>query len=492
LRRAAQEKDKDQYGRLHVSLNYPGKMLFSSTLFLFYFLPIFFLFYFLVPGIKFKNAVLLLFSFIFFAWGGISFTAILILSICFNYVMGLLIERQYSKIPLYVAVCGNLLLLIFFKYFNFLLANINLAFTNPIQFDNVILPIGISFYTFHSISYILDVYHKRSRAQTNILDMALYIVLFTQLIAGPIIRYNIFSPQLHKRLIDPEKIATGIERFIIGLGKKVLIANTLGRIADDAFSQEMGHMDPLLSSLGILCYTFQIYFDFSGYSDMAIGLSRMIGFNFPENFNLPYTATSIKDFWRRWHISLSTFFRDYLYIPLGGNKKGRSRTLINLLIVFFLTGLWHGANYTFIVWGLLHGGFLLLERAGLEGLLKRTPIALQRSYAFAIVMLIWIPFRANTSSYAWYYFTSMFSLNGNWLLIQSYFTTDVIIALGIAVLASFGFFRSLDTFIKQKLSSTLFQKTLTALNYSFLLFVLFLSSVYLASLTYNPFIYYQF
>jgi alginate O-acetyltransferase complex protein AlgI len=468
-------------------------MLFSSSLFLFYFLPLFFLCYFLVPGIRIKNTILLLFSFIFFAWGGVSFTLILIASICFNYVFGRLIEKKPSKTILSLAITGNLLLLVFFKYFNFLMANLNWLLPSPIDFTHVILPIGISFYTFHSISYILDVYHKRSRAQTNIFDMALYIVLFTQLIAGPIIRYNVFSPQLHERLISMEKILRGIERFIIGLGKKVLIANTLGRISDDAFSQDIGHMDPLLSLVGIICYAFQIYFDFSGYSDMAIGLSRIIGFNFPENFNLPYTATSIKDFWRRWHISLSSFFRDYLYIPLGGNRRGKSRTLVNLVIVFVLTGLWHGANYTFIVWGSLHGSFLLIEHLGFDRVLKKLPSLVQRSYAFIVVLLIWIPFRANTSTYAWHYFTSLFHGGGNYKLIESYFTTDVIVALIFAVLSSFGMLQDLRSIVTKNLQhSPLFTNMGQTLKYALLLAVLFLSSIYLVSLTYNPFIYYQF
>ncbi len=467
-------------------------MLFSSTLFLFYFLPLFFLFYFLSPGIKLKNTILLLFSFIFFAWGGLSFTIVLIISIFFNYVLGRSIEQNYSKVRLTIAIGGNLALLIFFKYFNFLVANLNLIFSKPIGFTEIILPIGISFYTFHSISYILDVYHKRSKAQTNIFDMALYIVLFTQLIAGPIIRYNIFSPQLYGRTIDFEKIVSGIERFIFGLGKKVLIANTLGRIADDAFSQEIGHMDPLLSLLGILCYAFQIYFDFSGYSDMAIGLSRTIGFNFPENFNFPYSATSVKDFWQRWHISLSTFFRDYLYIPLGGNRKGKTRTFINLLIVFFLTGLWHGANYTFIIWGLLHGTFLLIERSGFGGILKKTPVFLQRFYTFVIVMLIWIPFRASTATYAANYFLSIFNSHGNIDLVSIYFTTDVIIAMTLAILSSFGVLSWLYILLKKQIQNTNLQVLNEVLKYCTLLIILFLSSLYLISQSYNPFIYYQF
>jgi len=419
--------------------------------------------------------------------------AILAFSICFNYLFGRLIEKRYSKTILITAIGGNLIVLVFFKYFNFLVNNLNFVLQDPIEFSEIILPIGISFYTFHSISYIIDVYHKRSKAQTNIFDMALYIILFTQLIAGPIIRYNVFSPQLNTRIIDAEKIVSGIERFIIGIGKKVLVANTMGRIADDAFSQEIGHMNSLLSSLGILSYTFQIYFDFSGYSDMAIGLSRMIGFDFPENFNLPYSAKSIKEFWQRWHISLSTFFRDYLYIPLGGNRKGAVRTFTNLLIVFFLTGLWHGANYTFIVWGLLHGTFLLLERSFFGELLKKVPAILQHSYAFLIVMLIWIPFRAHTSTYALNYFLSIFKFDGNPDFVASYFTTDVLIAFFIAILSSFGIFRNLYVFINNRIQETiLLQATAALLKYALLIFVLFLSSVYIVSQTYNPFIYYQF
>jgi alginate O-acetyltransferase complex protein AlgI len=379
-------------------------MLFSSTLFLFYFLPSLLLLYFLAPTIKIKNHVLLLFSFVFFAWGGVSFTLILILSISFNFFIGKLVEKHETKFYLILGIAGNVLALVVFKYADFLISNINVVFSafhiKHVSSPGLILPIGISFYTFHSISYIIDVYTKKSPAQRNIFNMALYIVLFTQLIAGPIIRYNVFSPQLFGRNINFEKFANGVERFIVGLGKKVLIANTIGRIADAAFSQNISEMDAILSWTGILCYTFQIYFDFSGYSDMAIGLSKIFGFEFPENFNKPYTSISIRDFWRRWHISLSSFFRDYLYIPLGGNQKGKRRTYINLIIVFFLTGLWHGANYTFIAWGLIHGGFLLLERGGLERTLQKIPVFLQRLYAFLIVVLAWVPFRSDNISYS--------------------------------------------------------------------------------------------
>lgn len=474
-------------------------MLFSSSIFLFYFLPILLLFYFLAPTIKLKNYTLLLFSFIFFAWGGIFFTSILIISIVFNFFIGKLIEKGHAKFFLIIGLIGNIGSLVIFKYANFLIVNFN-ALLSSIQLDlipnpGIILPIGISFYTFHSISYILDVYSNKSKAQRNIFDMALYIVLFTQLIAGPIIRYNVFSPQLSMRTTNLTKFSLGIERFIIGLGKKVLIANTIGRIADAAFSQNSTDMDSILSWVGILCYTFQIYFDFSGYSDMAIGLSKVFGFDFPENFNQPYTATSIKDFWRRWHISLSSFFRDYLYIPLGGNQKGNARTYINLIIVFFLTGLWHGANYTFVVWGLIHGGFLLLERVGLDKSLLRIPILMQRIYAFLIIVLAWVPFRATDINYSIAYWRSLFSFTtqSNLNLTASYFTTDIIAALAIAILIAFGLSEYFNKWVTKIIATKVYVNQVRyGMQAVFLIAVLFLSMVYLMSGTYNPFIYYHF
>jgi alginate O-acetyltransferase complex protein AlgI len=471
-------------------------MLFSSAIFLFYFLPFLLLAYFCIPNLKFKNHVLLLFSIVFFAWGGVFFTLILFLSIVFNFLTGNLIERYHSKLSLGIAVGGNILVLVIFKYANFIIENLNLLLTtfqiSPIDSPGILLPIGISFYTFHSISYNVDVYRQKSSAQKNIFNMALYIILFTQLVAGPIIRYNVFAPQLFGRVHNFEKFISGIERFIIGLGKKVLIANTLARLADDAFAQNISNMDLLFSWFGILCYTFQIYFDFSGYSDMAIGLSRLFGFEFPENFNKPYTATSIKDFWRRWHISLSTFFRDYLYIPLGGNQKGKLRTYLNLLIVFFLTGLWHGANYTFIVWGLIHGSFLLLERTKFGIYLERIPIFFRGLYSFFIVLIAWIPFRANSLDYALAYCKSLFIPSGkaNPDLVSSYFTTDLLLAFLLAIIISFNLPGYFASSIK---SCSLRLKTGADLSKAlFLLLILFFSAVYLMSGTYNPFIYYQF
>ncbi|MGZ3941962.1 MAG: MBOAT family O-acyltransferase, partial [Bacteroidia bacterium] len=408
---------------------------------------------------------------------------------------GLTIERSPSKKMLGFGIAGNLGLLVWFKYSNFLTYNANELLGSlhlgSIPVSHIVLPIGISFYSFHSISYLIDVFHKKSDAQKNIFDMALYIVLFSQLVAGPIIRYNVFAPQLLQRRSSMLQFSVGVERFITGLGKKVLIANTLARLADESFSQNLGSMSTLLSWLGALCYTFQIYFDFSGYSDMAIGLSKMFGFEFPENFNLPYIASSIQDFWKRWHISLSSFFRDYLYIPLGGNKKGKVRTYINMVIVFLLTGFWHGANYTFILWGLLHGTFLLIERTGFKDFLERIPMFLRRSYTFIIVLLLWIPFRSDNIKYSMSFFRSLLP-NGNDLkldLVGSYFTTDFIIALSVAFILAF----NLHSLIGKLLARLIPAPGIGGIISTFFLFsVLFFSAVYLIAGTYNPFIYYQF
>lgn len=358
-----------------------------------------------------------------------------------------------------------------------------------IDHQNVLLPIGISFYTFHSISYLIDVYYNRAEPQKNILNMALYITLFTQLVAGPIIRYSVFAPQLFERKTDWDKFAKGVERFIIGLGKKVLIANTLARIADAGFSQDTEHMNIYLSWASSIAYTFQIYFDFSGYSDMAIGLSKMFGFDFPENFNFPYLAKSIKEFWTRWHISLSSFFKDYVYIPLGGNKVGIKRTYINLLVVFILTGFWHGANFTFLLWGLMHGFFIVIERIGFEKILSKLPSFLRIFYAFFIVMLAWIAFKSNNIAEAKLFYQSLFvsTNSANINIVASYFSTDMIVFSVLAIVFSFVDFRKLPM-PKGLILQNVFGRTKTI----WLLAVFAFSLIYLISSTFNPFIYYQF
>ncbi len=483
-------------------------MVFSSPLFLYLFLPITLCVYFLLKNIKHKNYWLLFTSLIFFSWGGFSYTLILILSIILNYFLGLKIYKNLNTSKghkwLVAGVSINILVLCVFKYLNFLILNLNDllgVLTIPLAPQtNIILPIGISFYTFHSLSYLVDIYRRKSIVQKNILDLSLYICMFSQLIAGPIIRYSDVSKQLRQRIHSMLKFSYGIERFLIGLGKKVLLANVFAQIADDMFDSNVIELAALNAWLGIVCYSLQIYFDFSGYSDMAIGLGKMFGFDFMENFNFPYMAKSIKDFWRRWHISLSTFFRDYVYIPLGGNQIKLSRTYFNLLIVFFLTGFWHGASWTFIVWGLLHGFFMIIERLGFEKILEKTWKPLANLYVLIVVFFLWVLFRSETLVEAINYWKAMFNfhLSSNQKIIFfEKMNFEFFLALAIGLAGAFGLFKYFNSFIESLTASN--RKIALFFSYSFHLvsavfyfFVLLVSTVYLISGTYNPFIYYKF
>ena len=328
-------------------------MLFSSMTFLFLFLPAVCAVYYLVPK-RLKNDVLLASSFFFYAWGEPHYVFIMILSVFINYAGALLIEKtNFKKLFLALTILLNLGFLGYFKYFNFLAENINLLLRRDIDPLKIIMPIGISFYTFQAMSYVIDVYRKTAPAQKNIYNLALYIVLFPQLVAGPIVKYHDIAAQIDGREEDIDKVYRGILRFIGGLAKKVMIANTLGAVADEIFAADLQYISVFLAWIGALAYMFQIYFDFSGYSDMAIGLCLVFGFKIPENFNYPYISKSITEFWRRWHISLSTWFKQYLYIPLGGNRISKARTAVNLMIVFLVTGFWHGASWNFILWAKL-------------------------------------------------------------------------------------------------------------------------------------------
>lgn len=381
-------------------------MVFSSLTFLFLFLPAVLLIYFLTPVISVKNIFLLLVSLLFYAWGEPNFVVLMVLSTLVNYLAGLMIaSSSYRRVWLACSVILNLSFLVYFKYAVFIVrtANRMLHFGNlPLtEIAEITLPIGISFYTFQSISYLIDTYRKPETVQRNPLDLGLYIAFFPQLIAGPIVRYFDIREQIKSRSHSIDDFAKGVERFIVGLSKKVLIANTAGQLADRLFDSPVSSLDMSLAWLGMVAYTLQIFYDFSGYSDMAIGLGRMFGFRFLENFNYPYSATSITDFWRRWHISLSTWFRDYLYIPLGGNRVSLGRTRINLFIVFFATGVWHGAAFSFIAWGLLHGFFLSLEKQ-FRGLFPASPGVngkarglLGWAYAILVVMFLWVVFRVD-------------------------------------------------------------------------------------------------
>lgn len=482
-------------------------MLFSSLIFLYLFLPITLLGYYIISN-KYRNYWLLLASLVFFAWGGVGFTIILLFSITLNYCFGLLIQKDIDNKKsyrwLFIGVSFNLFLLGFFKYANFIINNINglsnLLSIPAIPETHIILPIGISFYTFHSLSYLVDIYRRKTTAQRNILDLSLYIAMFSQLIAGPIIRYSDVWQQLRNRVHTQAMFASGVERFLIGLGKKVLLANTFARIADNLFAADISTLGSLNAWLGIICYSLQIYCDFAGYSDMAIGLGRMFGFEFLENFNYPYIAKSVKEFWRRWHISLSSFFRDYVYIPLGGNRVKVSRTYINLLIVFFLTGFWHGASWNFVIWGLFHGFFMVVERLGFEKVLNKLwkPIAIL--YTLLVVMFAWVLFRANTLTYALNYWKALCSFqitDEQYSIFMSYINLEFITVLIISLLGIFGVFKYIGERIENTMSTnTTIVKMLSIswhiVSLVFYIAIVLLCSMYLTAGTYNPFIYYRF
>lgn len=395
-------------------------MVFSSTLFLLYFFPIFFLIYFTLPT-SLKNGFLLLCSIFFFSWGAPVFIAVILLSVLVDFILVQKLSASTDKrrkTLLFVSVFFNLALLAYFKYSNFFVENVNemiskLGVSGDIDWTEVALPIGISFFTFKKISYTVDVFRHTHSPFRNIVNYALFILLFPELVAGPIVRFNEIADQISDRK-DQETIDNkllGLFRFIIGLSKKVLVANVLGTEVDKIFDSNIIHLSTPVAWLGILAYTFQIYFDFSGYSDMAIGLAKMMGFTFPENFNNPYTAQSITEFWRKWHITLGNWMRDYLYIPLGGNKVGPKRVYLNLFLVFFLSGLWHGASWNFIVWGCFHGLFLIADRVFLlrfYAAVGKIPSVL---ITFFIVMMGWVFFRADDMSDARDYFIRLFAFD---------------------------------------------------------------------------------
>lgn len=449
-------------------------MVFSTPIFLFLFLPATLILYFLVPRVA-KNLLLVFFSLLFYAWGEGAYVLLMIGSILVNHLIGTQIIKNSDKKWLVTGVAFNIVLLIIFKYLNFVQEESGLTF-----WENIHLPIGVSFFTFQSISFLIDVYRKPSVNKLSLIKTATYISLFPQLIAGPIVRYHTIAAQLEKRKESILQVYYGASRFIIGLAKKVLIANQLGFVADQIFETSPAEFGPLTALLGVSCYTFQIYFDFSGYSDMAIGLGRIFGFKFPENFNLPYRASSIREFWRRWHITLSTWFRDYLYIPLGGSRKGNFRTWFNLLLVFVLCGFWHGPSWTFLIWGLWHGFFLGLER--LKGG-QKIPV-LSNIYVMIIVMIGWVFFKSPDLNYALDYLNALFGVKSSVfdVSIASYYLNPEIVAV-LTVAIALGFF-------KWKWFIGLQRKP--ALQGALLFVLLLLSCMYISGDTYNPFIYFQF
>lgn len=468
-------------------------MVFSSLVFIYGFLPLNLILYFMVKNNTGKNLVLLGFSLFFYAWGEPFFIFVLLISAILNYTFAMLIDKNkgkpISKFWLFSAVLIDLGILGFFKYFNFFVENINILFNSQIGTSSIGLPIGISFYTFQIISYVVDVYREDVPAQKKFYKLLMYMSLYHQLIAGPIVRYIDVEKQIDNRIITPDKMSYGINRFIIGLLKKVLIANVAGETAKIFLESNFSELSVLGAWLGIIMFTLQIYFDFSGYSDMAIGLGRMFGFTYKENFNYPYIAVNVKDFWRRWHISLSSFFRDYVYIPLGGNRKYYIR---NLMIVWMLTGFWHGASWNFIVWGLYYGIFLLLEKIFLAKLINMLPGLFKHIYLILVVTIGWVFFYFIDLSKGVKFIGILFGIGGNPLTdikfeVQLY---NNIIFLLFAFAASTPVFKIL--YNKLKGNFKLISKPMELLYIIFNATVLIITTIMLVGQTYNPFLYFRF
>jgi alginate O-acetyltransferase complex protein AlgI len=468
-----------------------GSMVFTSYSFLFYFLPAVLLVYYILP--RGRNIFLLLASYIFYGWWSPWFVLLMLAVTLINYIAGLVIASSPSRstrsnMAVAFAVIGSLGLLGFFKYFVFAAENLNgmlaLLGAEPFSVWQIVLPIGISFYTFQSLSYTVDVYRGTSPPVRTIWDFACYVSLFPQLIAGPIVRYNTIAEQLVHRQHTVNKFSAGTALFIIGFAKKILLANPMGEMADASFAA--ANPGALAAWLGVTAYAFQIYFDFSGYSDMAIGLGRMLGFEFPRNFNAPYRALNITDFWRRWHISLSTFLRDYLYIPLGGNRHGVQRTYANLAIVMLLGGLWHGANWTFIAWGGFHGAFLIFERLrGKESLYDRTPRVVQTGITFVVVLISWVFFRSTTITEAIHFLGEMFSLgavsDGSVLLSGQLLAAGSLLQLALCGVLVFAPWQAYE-----------WVERLSWYRIALLLVLFMVATMTMFAQSFNPFLYFQF
>ena len=473
-------------------------MIFSSITFLFYFLPVFLFFYFIS---KHKNGTLLFGSLFFYAWGESGYVLLLMASIIVNYGIGLRVSQSSSRgLWLTLGVTLNLIPLILFKYMHFFVHSINPLIETlkgaPISFTPLHLPLGISFFTFQAISYIIDVYRNETPAEKSIFPVALYISMFPQLLAGPIVRFRTISNALAAPKNDASQFSSGVRSFLIGLSQKVLLANTLTQSVDQIFSLPLSEIRFSLSWLAAIGYTLQIYYDFAGYSNMAIGLGRMMGFELPQNFNYPYLSQSITEFWRRWHITLSQWFRDYLYIPLGGNRKGAPRLYLNLLIVFFICGLWHGASYTFVAWGLYYGFFLIIERMGLKNLLAKAPIPLRRLYALLIIVVGWVLFRSDSFEQALTFIQAMAGLkHGEGIYaITPYLSLDMMLALVIGCIVS-----GPHSLLRNALSNTMRPLTINpraawspVIETIGLIMSFVLVAMFLASGVYHPFIYFQF
>lgn len=461
-------------------------MVFSSLLFLFFFLPAVLALYYCSPR-RIRNFILFVTSLFFYAWGEPVYIVIMLVSTFADYSFGLLLDRPgvsafKRKCIVALSIIISLTLLSYFKYADFLIQNINALLGTDIPLTELPLPIGISFYTFQSMSYIIDVYRGTAKAQRNWIDFGAYVALFPQLVAGPIVKYNTIAEQLHHRLESVEQFAEGIRRFTIGLAKKVLLANNIGLLWDTISSSQPESLPMMTAWLGILAFAFQIYFDFSGYSDMAIGLGLMFGFRFNENFNKPYIAQSITDFWRRWHISLGSWFREYVYIPLGGNRHGLLKQARNILIVWLLTGFWHGASWNFILWGLYFGVILMMEKWWGLALLSSLPRWIRHVYAIVLILVGWVLFAFETPSSIMSYLLAMAGLNGQplWDSETGYFLYTNAILLFVLVIAS----------LPKKQWAKMNEWPLLHLVWYGFLFLL--AVAYLVDATFNPFLYFRF
>lgn len=476
-------------------------MLFSSIVFLGFFLPVVLIVYYVIPSIKYRNCVLLVSSLLFYAWGEPKFVLLMIISIIFNFSMGIFIsERKSRKKILIFSIIVNLIVLFIFKYLGFTCEIINVFINSlhlrPLTVLNLILPIGISFYTFQEISYLVDVYRNPGLVQKNVLNLGLYITFFPQLIAGPIVRYHDINYQIENRRENIADFSKGLERFIVGLSKKVILANNFALVCDAIYDSSFTSYGTLAAWIAAISYALQIYYDFSGYSDMAIGIAKLFGFDLLENFDYPYSASSITDFWKRWHISLTNFFRDYVYIPLGGNRKGKARTVLNSFFVFLLTGLWHGASFNFIFWGLAHGTSMVLERQ--TKINERKNVILRigyRVFTIFVIIFLWVLFRNETKETVKIWL-KMLGINYNIFLSSVhkdkvlplmffYVDTKFYILTFFGLIFSFPWWKKIS-FLKEKFIAV---KVIKCICLVILLWICF---SFLASNTYNPFIYFRF
>ncbi len=456
-------------------------MEFSTLTFLFFFFPIFLFSYFIIKNRKYRNIVLLIFSLLFYAWGEPVYILLMILSIIMNYYFAKLIDKSKSrKLILIISIICNIGLLVVFKYTDFIISIFNFVFRLDIKSTNIALPIGISFYTFQILSYVIDVYRKKVKVQNNIINLGCYISAFPQLIAGPIVTYDVVEKELSDRVEDIDNFYIGTKRFIIGLAKKILLANSVGYICDSIFGLSTTLWTFPLIWLAVISYTLQIYFDFSAYSDMAIGMGRMLGFHYLENFNYPYISKSITEFWHRWHISLSTWFRDYVYIPLGGNRVSKKRMCMNIMIVWALTGLWHGASINYLLWGLYYGIILLLEKLLLKKYIDKMPNIFKHMYTIIIFVFGWTIFRLENLSDLLCAFKSLLGFNG-------FGNLNMLISLGLFKV-KYIFYFILAIIFSMKIDIKSNEKV-----YNVLLIILF---IYVISImvtgSYNPFIYFRF